>query len=496
MQVNYIPAHGGAVTFGAREPSVVHPDFQYWAPVWARIRDCEIGEVEIKHQAQKYLPKLAGHDWEQYASYLHRATFYNASARTLAATYGGMFVHKPKVTGFTAPARFSKCGMSLNLTAKTVGREVTAVGRYGVLVDSPVSGGAAFACGYTAENILDWATSEGQLTNVILRESTVTRDSTGKAVIAARYRVLALEPSTNGWTYTVYVFEDKTGAGPDLAALPDEIYIPTIRGRSLDYIPFQFFGAFSNTPDVQKPPLLDVVTLNLSHYQSYAALEQARFYTANPVYTVSGGNATDESGEYYVGPDMVWVLPKDGTASVLEYKGQGLRSLESALDQKEAAMASIGAKLISPDHSGTGESDAALLRKEQAERAIVDTIADALDEGFANVLRWFADFSNKPTEGIEFEVSRDWLARRKNTDPRALRAAHQMYADGVIPLPVFYEFLVKADVIPEWLGYEEYQEMLSDPEEFPNQLNVIAKMQGFPDARSWHEYRLKTGELV
>jgi hypothetical protein len=53
-------------------------------------------------------------------------------------------------------------------------------------------------------------------------------------------------------------------------------------------IPFRFFNATTNLGDIEKPPILDILTLNLSHYKTYAQLEHGRFYTANPVYYVSG----------------------------------------------------------------------------------------------------------------------------------------------------------------------------------------------------------------
>ncbi|MDE4303658.1 DUF4055 domain-containing protein [Phaeobacter gallaeciensis] len=484
------PRAGIAAQIAVRAHAHTHPDYEYWAPVWAKIRDAELGEVQVKAKAQEYLPKLAGHDRSQYASFLDRAVFYNMTAKTLNALYGSMFVRPPKVTGYTPKGRFSRDGHSLNLTAKLAAKEVLAVGRFGMLVDSAANGrGGPFVATYTSESILDWEVSnvdgENRLIRVVLREAAFDRsEDAGANEIATRFRVLTLQPSLSGWRYVVHIFDDHTGSGiPDLNALPDETIVPTVRGRALDHIPFTFVGPFSNVADVAKPPLLDIVTLNYSHYKSYAHLEQGRFYTANPVYTVSSGTADDESGEYYVGPDMVWELGKDGKAEILEFGGQGLRSLESALTTKEAQIAAIGGRMLPGANTGPGESANALRLREANEQSLLLNVADCLDEAFTIVLTWLADWSNKPTDGIEFEVAREWAT--KQTGARELRAMHQMYADGVIPVEVFFEFLRKADVVPDWMELEEFRDLLNREDQFPNVPEVLARMRGYPDAATW-----------
>lgn len=485
------PRAGIAAQIAVRAHQHTHPDYEYWAPVWAKIRDAELGEVQVKGKAQQYLPKLAGHDWSQYASFLDRAVFYNMTAKTLNALYGSMFVLPPKVTGYEHKGRFSKDGQSLNLTAKLAAKEVLAVGRFGMLVDAPADGGDPFVATYTAENIMDWQVGqidgENRLTRVVLREADFDRsEDAGASEISTRFRVLSLQPSPTGWRYVVNIWEDKTGSGiPDLNALPDAEFIPTVRGRPIAHIPFVFVGPFANVPDVAKPPLLDIVTLNYSHYQSYAHLEQGRFYTANPVYTVSSGTADTDSGEYYVGPDVVWELGKDGKAEILEFSGQGLRSLENALTDKEAQIAAIGGRMLPGQNTGPGESANALRMREANEQSLLLNVADCLDEAFTVVLTWLADWSNRHTAGIEFEVARKW--QTKESGARELRAMQQMYEDGVIPLTVFFEFLRKAEVVPYWMDQDEFEAQLNDPDQFTNMAEVLAHMRGYPDAATWAE---------
>lgn len=479
---------------------VLHPDYQYWSPIWRMIRDAEIGEVEVKRKQQLYLPKLAGHDAEQYASYLHRAVFYNMTSKTLNALYGTMFRRNPKVSGMTKPLqklskRFSKDGMSLHLTSKTAAKEVLAVGRYGMLVDASSDGaGHAYVATYTAENIVDWqleeVDGEWTYTRVVLREISYQRDRSKRISpyeYSSRFRILSLQQLPDGGhVYEQHVYEDRELNGiPDLDSVPDDIVTPTVRGEPLDRIPFVIIGPFTNHPDVQKPPILDIVTLNYSHYLSYAQLEHGRFYTANPVYYTSSGTADEGDGEYYVGPDVVWELGKDGKAGILEFNGNGLKFLENALDMKEAQIAAIGGRLMPGTAKGTAESDNSLKMKEKNEHTLLLNISDTMDDGFTKILQWWADWNNASSAQIEkmmFEVNRDFLL--KDIGAREFRAIHQMYADGVIPLDVVYEYLRKSEVIPEWMDGDEFKGLLEDSKQFPHMVDVLARMNGYPDAKS------------
>lgn len=497
------PRASGNIDVAMTTSPLLHPDYQYWAPMWRMIRDAEIGEVEIKRMATKYLPKLQGHDNAQYLSYLSRAVFFNMTAKTLGALYGTMFRRNPKITGLNSALtkitrKFSKEGMSLHLTAKTAVKEVVSVGRYGMLVDaSPNGTGNAYVACYTTENIIDWSLDEVKgeqaLTRVVLREITYRRkDHLSPYNYTSRFRILVLnEVSEGDYVYEQHIYEDRDLNGvPDYKTLPDEIVVPTVRGETLDHIPFIIIGPFTNHPDVQKPPILDIVTLNLSHYQSYAQLEQGRFFTANPVYWTAGSASNEESGEYYVGPDVVWELGKDGTAGVIEFTGQGLQSLESALTQKEAQIAAIGGRMMPGASRGAAESDNALKMKEQNEQTLLMNISDTVDEGFTTVLRWWANWNNASTsvvDKINFEMNRDFLL--KDIGAREFRAIHQMYADGIIPITVVYEYLRKAEVVPDWMDQDEFITLIKEADQFPHMVDVLAQMKNYPDALSFFNFK-------
>jgi hypothetical protein len=473
------------------------------------IRDAEIGEIEVKRKGERYLPRQATHDATQYKAYLRRAVFYNMTARTLNALYGTVFRRLPKVGGLTAKLkesskRITKESMSLHLMTKTVVKEVLAVGRYGLLVDADPRGkGDPYIACYTAENILDWQMSEidgvWALSKVTLREIYYDRDGHwAPYTFKARYRVLVLEEDDDGsMVYSQFVYEGEANASsiPDVEAAPDTIITPTVRGKSLDYIPFKIIGPFTNTPDVQKPPMLDIAMLNFAHYLSYAQLEQALFYTGSPIFVVQNDSSQDQ-GVYEVGPDVVWILDKDEEAKLLEFNGRGLQHLENVLRSKEGQIASIGGRMMPGSSRGAAESDNSLAMQERNEQTLLLNIADTVDEGVTEVLKWYADWNNASKSvinAITFELNRDFLI--KDAGAREFRAIHQMYMDGIIPVDVVYDYLSRAEVIPEWMDGDEYKTLLTQSQQFPNMVDVLARMKSFPDADAFHEFRLMRAEF-
>ncbi len=494
-----------------RASPVLHPDYTYWSSQWEMIRDAEIGEVEVKRKGEKYLPRQSTHDANQYRSYLRRAVFYNMTARTLNALYGTVFRRMPKVSGLPkklldASKNITKEGMSLHLMTKTVVKEVLAVGRYGMLVDAAPDGtGNPYVACYTAENILDWEMAEingrWQLSKVTLREIHYDRERGhfSPYQYQARFRILVLEEDgEGGHVYSQFVYEDTDhkAAMPDMDMVPDEIITPTVRGEPLNYIPFMVVGPFTNYPDVQKPPLLDIVTLNFSHYMSYAQLEQALFYTGSPVFVVQQESGTDE-GDYQVGPDVVWVLSEKEEAKLLEFNGRGLQHLENAMRNKEGQIASIGGRMMPGSSRGAAESDNSLLMQERNEQTLLLNIADTVDEAMTQILVWWADWNNAGANTlakIDFELNRDFLI--KDAGAREFRAIHQMYAEGIIPVEVVYEYLKRFEVIPEWMERDEYVKLLQDSKQFPNMVDVLARMKEFPDAKTFHEYKVMKEEFA
>ena len=519
----------------------VHPEYQYWRYWWQLMRDSIIGEVEIKRKNETYLSRMQDMQPNEYKDYLDRAVFFNMTARTLTGLMGTLFRRNPVITGIPDTldtSNISKENQTLMQFAKQVGRELISMGRYGVLLDMDQEGvRAPYFAGYLAENIVDWTIKEingrWTITEVILRElrlarpilnpisltpagrkiKSVTADQTATFSIdsavtrAARrwiaaYRVLRLEddPSPQDPHQKIYRqyyhVSDRGDASPE--GTPYYMFEPTWRGQPFRHIPFVFFGPNDNTPDIEKSPLLDIALLNHSHYKSYAQLEHGRYYTALPVYyaPVPPGQ---ERGSYSVGPSVVWEVEKGEKPGIIEFNGSGLKYLESACDKKEDQIAALGGRLVGVERVSAGESANKLKVKEQNEQALLLNISHVVDVGMTQLLRMWAmwqDMSPEDASKISFETNKDFLSQAIGA--REFRAIHMMYLDGLIPVDVLFDYMNRAELIPDWMSLEQFKELLSDPEQFPNAINVLSRQRGAPDAATeWeHEHVLTDPAVV
>lgn len=483
-------------------PKWAHPEVHYWTPVWRKIRDCVAGEKAIKAEGSRYLPALDQQTAGEYSGFLDRATFHNFTSRTVNAMAGSVSRRRPAIENLPESRaflleRFSVDSLPFWQFSSYVAKEVIQMGRLGLLVDMPdieTTTPEPYVVAYTAENILDWDTEmidgRRQLVYAVLREARrvdprATDDTQSNMpsyeAYAPRYRVLRLE---NG-VYRQDVYEsDHT---PYEFALEDDNLIASItplrRGEPLDHIPFYMVGSHLSTANVEKPPMEDIANLNVSHYQSYAYLEHGRFFTAFPMYWVespmSGG---DDGMEFRLGSSSVWVIPPGAKAGLLEMNGQGLKFLENALDVKEAEAAQIGGRLMGIRGAAASMSDNQLTMQERNEQSTLLNVTLSLDTQMTFVLRtmaYMSGLSKQAVKEITVEYNKDFLY--DNAGARELRAIHSMYSDGVLPVEVFFSYMKKSDVIPDWMELKDFMEFMDNPASFPNNPDTKAKQREMPD---------------
>ena len=266
-----------------------HPDFEAREGQWSRCRDAVAGSDAIKKAGTEYLPQLSEQKDAEYKAYKKRALWYGATSRTLDGLSGLVFRQEIDVEGVPDEEMLTSVtskGLSLNSFARQSLREVLCVGRYGVHIDLHEGAKHATLSPYRAERIVNWRTRlfEGrqQLTLLVLAETTLVpgEDNPYELKEEIRYRELYLDDAE---LYAVRIWkkiEDSWQVVDNQA--------PVIFGKRLTEIPFVFFGPVLGSSDVDKPPLLDIVDVNLSHYRSSADLEHGRHKTALPVYVLMG----------------------------------------------------------------------------------------------------------------------------------------------------------------------------------------------------------------
>lgn len=469
-----------------------HKDYSYYWREWQKCRDVFSGQRAVHAAGELYLPRLADQTDKEYNAYVMRASFYNASWRTVAGLCGMLFRKAPTQDLPPLLAEYANDitleNVELEAFSKEVAYEVLETGRVGILVDFPENPyadqmNAADAATlklrpymriYATENILNW---KYRLINnvrvpclIVLTENAVLDDGEYQEFYEkteTHYRVLSLDD--NGY-YHIRIFT-KDNQNNDV--LLSDI-VPQMNGAPLTYIPFVCIGIDSVKLDCEEPPLIDLVDVNLSHYRTNADYEHACHFTALPTPWAAGFEPpADDNGRpqpLRIGSSSAWIA-RDPSAkcAYLEFTGQGLGALTANLDRKERQMAVLGARMLADDKAGV-EAYKTIATKQVTETSILASIAISISKGIRIALQWVADWAGVAGE-IKYEINREFLPVA--IDAQTLAQYMAMWQGGGISEGEFYDLLQRADLIESEKTLEEHQ-LEIDKETPPIPPNTIA----------------------
>ena len=447
-----------------------HSEYHEYYEIWERCEAAAEGQDEIHKKGVKYLPILSGQNDDEYFSYKQRALYYNATSRTVDGLTGMLFM-KPET--IEAPAAMDSIiadvtmgGLSFHQFAEIVAEEVITIGRCGVLVDYPpivnavtlaqaqAQGARPYATMYCAESIINWKTGRinnvEQLTLVVLEEENEIPVDEFETKCEPQWRVLDLAEGA----YRQRVFR-KVKRGEFI--LVEEIF-PQINGRVINKIPFEFFGVRDNTPCVDKPPLLDLVDVNLSHYRTTADYEHGLHFTGLPTPVVTGYYSDDKSASLRIGSGTAWLLPDpQSKAFYLEFTGQGLGELREALRSKEAMMATLGARILAPEKRAAEAAQTANIHR-SSENSVLASIAQSISVGLTHVMEWLRDWSNITGE-VKVELNRDFIP--SSMTAQDVDVLVKSWQAGAISANVLFENLVAGDIISQETSFDDEQERIA-----------------------------------
>lgn len=415
-----------------------HRDYIKMIDQWERCEDVCDGQSKIHSQGTKYLDRLTGQSQAEYLSYLHRTPFYNATWRTLVGLQGMLFRKPPKVEVpppiATMLEDVTLAGDSLHMLALEVAEECLKLGRVGLFVDYPVVPENTTAADamlknyrpsirtYCAESIINWKTAtinnKTILSMVVLKECIEEVKDEFESVEKEQYRVLDMvEKPVNGvlkHCYRVRVFQIEITNGVEKDVLIGEETWPKINGAYLDTIPFQFISVDNVNWEVDEPPLIDLVDMNISHYKTTADYEHGCHFTGLPTPVISGyAPQLDNEGEqtsFSIGSTTAWVFPRpDAKASYLEFTGQGLQALRDNLAMKEARMAVLGARMLEVQVRGVESANTAAIHR-SGEQSMLASVAQSISIGIQKALVVFCKFAGvTDKDSIKFELNRDFF---------------------------------------------------------------------------------------
>lgn len=433
-----------------------HPEYNAFQPLWQRTRDACAGQEAVKAKGEKYLPNPEeGSDdpvaaAARYERYKTRATYFNASGRTLAGLVGVAFANWPQVKTTFQFLLEDADGSGIGLINQAQGTlsDVLQTGRAGVLADwtrwddvqrpfrslaeQLASGHRPFIISYSAEQILTWERAGTTLTRVVLLESEEAHEG-GEVKYLPRLRELLLLETG----YTVRVWVKHTDKGQFILQRTTPI--------GLDYIPFAFVGAINNDARPDRPPLLDLADLNLAHYRSSADFEESAFLMGQPQLVVIG--ATDEwkqaTGVIKFGARKALVAPHGGGIDLLQVQPNTLA--QEAMRDKETKMQALGARFMSQTSAvKTATQDAS---ETKANYSPLSLACDNVSAAYTRALQWVETWGNGLTSKAFFAI--DTRFNDLTLDANAIRETVAAWQAGLVPQSDAVAILQRLGVIDQ-----------------------------------------------
>jgi hypothetical protein len=419
------------------------------------IQTCIDGERAVKREETRHLPNpnptaTDPKSQARYANYLRRAVFYNVTGRTHQGLLGQLFlrdpvVEKPNVLD-VLDVDADGNAVPLNQIAQRAASFVVAKGRAGLLVDYPMafnntndapeqpatysglvvakpvqSNVVAFSkqdvtqnnlhpifTVYKPEDIINWRTDvingERKLVLVVLRDSLHSIGTDGFSTQAyTQYKVLRMDMESNN--HVVELWNDLTGR----MSKANNGYTP-LSGKGIPFteIPFTFIGSENNDTLIDKPPILDIATLNLSMYRNSADYEESCFRCGQPTLWASGIDddwiTNNLKGSVVIGTDTVLTIPAGEHAGLLVVPANTMP--REAMQDKIMQMAALGAKLVI--NTSTQKTATQTIVETTSEVSVLAQIATNIGTAFEKGLQWACQFMNVPDTEIKYEVNKDY----------------------------------------------------------------------------------------
>lgn len=430
-----------------------HPKYALYEKDWKKCRDAKEGQSAIHRAGKEYLPYLSGQGESEYNAYRDRALFFGATGRTIDGLTGMLFRKPVNVDagGIDEDILNDIDMMDLDVQGfcESLADEVMTVGRVGILVDFPSinteglsvamarqMNARPFLKTYEAESIINWhmtrINNRKTLSHVYLMEEVIVEGEDGFQAIE---QIRALRLIEGVYIQTIYRKEKKDWI------VYDEI-VPLMNGQPLPYIPFIFCGAMGTQADISKPPLMDLVNVNISHYKTTADLEHGAHFTGLPTAVITGFN-NEEDAEFRIGSSTAWTFSNPDTeAFYLEFEGKGLGTLQELLREKEAMMAALGSQMLTPDTKRNETEGTARLRH-GGEHATLASISISITNAMNKALTILADWLG--VEPATIEINRDFMPVK--IDPAMMQQLFLALQGGRISYQTYFDNLKQGEII-------------------------------------------------
>ena len=435
-------------------------------PVWDRCRAAIAGSDAVKAAGAIYLPLLAGagdRANEANSAYLARAIYFNAAQRTHDVLVGTVMARPaareipPALEGIAADIDQDDTRLE-DYVRHAVG-EVLAVGGMLAVVDYPTRpedvltarqeremGLRPFVATYRLEDVLDWRKDKAGITFLRLRETVEEPDGDWGVKEVEQVRVY----DTDDGAVRVRLY--RKGESGKWAVDGEEVRLTGSGGQAFTRVPAVWFGPDTDEPG--KPPLLDLIDVNLGHYRNSADMEHALHFTGLPTPYVSGVSPDELPDGLTLGAGVGYVFSEvQAQVRFATYGADGLGALDVAMQRKVDMMASLGARMLATDSKAAESGDALAIRR-GGENSALAKVADSVSASVVRMLAIMADWAGVTGE-IAYSLDTDYLPERITA--QEITALMGAWQGGGITAPELFERFKAGGLIRDGKTFSDHE---------------------------------------
>lgn len=422
------PAGQRAEMGDSKSPYTMSPTVQAWQSEMLLCRTLYGGWEQVQAHRTDLLPKHPAEDAQDYLIRVSRPTFYNAFGRTVRALAGTVFKTPPTPVGVPAEIQtlydndIDLQGTEGNAFLLHDFTDALITGLAGIFVDMPENTGGItkleaqqldirpFWSLVRKDDIRSFRTDvvngKTVLGQLVFREW--VQEQVGPFGVREVERLRVLRRTADAVTFEAWERPERGGQFQRVSE------VGTFRG--VTEIPFApIYTARRDFMDAT-PPLLDLASLNLLHYQVNSDLHHAVHIANVPVLFGKGIPTTDVQ----IGPNRAIIVPEaqEGAALMwLETTGAALGSTRSILADIEEQMSNLGLGMLQRKSRAAETAQKASLDRQEQDSTLAAIVSD-LENGVELALSYTAQFlGDADGDGGRLEFSREFQVEPVSADP-------------------------------------------------------------------------------
>jgi len=446
-------------------------DVKAQLPALALCRDVSRGTLHLRDEGRSYLPQAPGEINQDYDLRRARSVLFNAFVRTIKGLAGMVFRRDPVLEDDVPPKiaadyeNIDLAGTHGDVFLRRLCEDSLEAGHALILVDYPDLGGRVlprdierstgarpYWVHIKKDDIVSWRTENvaGQtvLSQIVLRELTTEAKGAFGLANVERYRVFRRE---NGQvTFAVFrkvddkIIPERAGVVANQERIPVAEVTTSGRSRLL----------------VSDPPLVDLATINVSHYQVLSDQLNALHKANSPILVIIGREmmSQEASGEkVVVGPSWGLSLPLGADAKYIEPTGAALGASRTQLQDFETQMARLGLSMLQQETRAAETAEAKRIDKSEGDSAL-SVAARGLQDAIELALEFHARYRGLP-EGGSITINRDF--EELELTPDEVRMYSELVSGGQLSLETMYAMLARGERLPEDFNPEEEKDKIA-----------------------------------